>query len=147
MSYRSPSMDSFSEPDLRVSDAERERVVTTLRDHAAEGRLEPAELEERVAAALAARTQSELRSLLADMPQPAPPRPRARRAAWRLPALRSPLVMVGVLLVAIWAFTGAGYFWPVWPLIGLGFFALKGGCGGRSRHACRRSQRTDAVWL
>jgi fatty acid desaturase len=29
-----------------------------------------------------------------------------------------------VLLVAIWALTGAGYFWPVWPILGWGLFAL-----------------------
>jgi Domain of unknown function (DUF1707) len=29
-----------------------------------------------------------------------------------------------ILLVAIWALTGAGYFWPVWPILGWGVFAL-----------------------
>ena len=27
---------------------------------------------------------------------------------------------VNLLLIAIWAITGAGYFWPIWPIIGLG---------------------------
>ena len=31
-----------------------------------------------------------------------------------------PFVVVNVLLIAIWALTGAGYFWPVWPLLGWG---------------------------
>jgi hypothetical protein len=29
-----------------------------------------------------------------------------------------------VLLVAIWALTGMDYFWPVWPILGWGVFAL-----------------------
>lgn len=32
---------------------------------------------------------------------------------------------VSLLLVAIWFFTGAiGYFWPVWPIFGMGVAAL-----------------------
>ena len=27
---------------------------------------------------------------------------------------------VSALLVAIWALTGAGYFWPIWPMLGWG---------------------------
>ena len=29
-------------------------------------------------------------------------------------------VAVNALLVLIWAVTGAGYFWPVWPMLGWG---------------------------
>jgi hypothetical protein len=29
-------------------------------------------------------------------------------------------VVVNALLVGIWAFTGAGYFWPAWVLLGWG---------------------------
>ena len=29
-------------------------------------------------------------------------------------------VAVNALLVLIWAVTGAGYFWPVWPILGWG---------------------------
>lgn len=29
-------------------------------------------------------------------------------------------VLVNVLVVAIWAFTGAGFFWPVFPILGWG---------------------------
>ena len=29
-------------------------------------------------------------------------------------------VVVNALLVAIWVATGAGYFWPVWPMAGWG---------------------------
>lgn len=29
-------------------------------------------------------------------------------------------VVVNVLLVVIWAASGAGYFWPIWPIAGWG---------------------------
>ena len=31
-------------------------------------------------------------------------------------------VATSILLVAIWALTGMGYFWPVWPILGWGLF-------------------------
>ncbi len=29
-------------------------------------------------------------------------------------------IIVNAMLVAIWAVSGAGYFWPIWPLLGWG---------------------------
>ena len=29
-------------------------------------------------------------------------------------------VVVNLMLVAIWALSGQGYFWPVWPILGWG---------------------------
>jgi len=55
-------------PDLRVSDADRERVAERLRDAAGEGRLTLDELDERVERAYAARTAGELTTLTADLP-------------------------------------------------------------------------------
>ena len=54
---------------LRAADADRDEVTDRLREAAGEGRLEPDELEERVAAALRARTYGELGELLADLPR------------------------------------------------------------------------------
>jgi len=53
---------------IRASDGERDLVVAQLRRHFADGRLTQAELEERVGAALAARTRDELHALTADLP-------------------------------------------------------------------------------
>src|SRR5437879_4093442 len=58
--------------DQRASDAERELVVSRLRDACAEGRLSADELGERVAAAYAARTYGELDPLTADIPRSRP---------------------------------------------------------------------------
>ncbi|WP_369367711.1 DUF1707 domain-containing protein [Streptomyces sp. CG4] len=91
---------------LRASHADRDRVVEALAAAAGEGRLTHEELDERVTAALSARSLGQLAVLTADLPQetaPAPaaaaakdvagsssstPRPSARaagscRAAWR----------------------------------------------------------------
>jgi DNA-binding PadR family transcriptional regulator len=51
-----------------ASDADRERVVASLGDHFAEGRLTRPELDERLTTALSARTASDLRRLMADLP-------------------------------------------------------------------------------
>ena len=61
-------------PDVRASDAERERVVEQLRDHALAGRLTVDELDERSARAYAAVTRSQLAGLLVDLPTPVPER-------------------------------------------------------------------------
>jgi Domain of unknown function (DUF1707) len=95
--------------DVLASDAEREQVAEALRTHAAAGRLDADELEERLGRAFAARTRAELEPLVADLPAPTP---RPRREIPRIP----PVIPLAILLVAIWALTGAGYFWPVWPI-------------------------------
>lgn len=57
-------------PDMRASDAERERVAETLREAVAEGRLEMEEFEHRLEAAYKARTHGELEPLVRDLPAP-----------------------------------------------------------------------------
>ena len=116
--------------ELLASDADRERVAERLRGAAGEGRLTPAELEERLEGAFSARTEAELAPLVADLPLPArPPRPRDRTH-------ERTYVAVMLLLVAIWALTGAGYFWPIWPMLGWGIGVLAD--AGRLGRPCRR---------
>lgn len=57
-------------PDMRASDAERERVADVLRDAVAEGRLQMEEFEQRLDAAYKARTHGELEPLVRDLPAP-----------------------------------------------------------------------------
>ena len=108
---------------IRVSDADRERVTARLRENFAEGRLTPDELDERISAALNAKTFGDLRPLMADLPGsvPAPPRPAppprpvgpppwvAHRRGPRL----MPLLML-VALVALLAPAGGA-----WLILGL----------------------------
>src|SRR5215813_14465237 len=62
---------------MRVSDADREQVAERLRENFAAGRLTSEELDERLAAALNAKTVGDLRALMADLPEPAPVGPPA----------------------------------------------------------------------
>ena len=55
-------------PALRASDADRERMVVLLREHAAVGRLTLEEFTERMSAAYLARTDDELEALARDLP-------------------------------------------------------------------------------
>jgi hypothetical protein len=53
---------------LRVSDAERDEVLTALGEHAAAGRLTLDELEDRSGQALAAKTRGDLAAITRDLP-------------------------------------------------------------------------------
>ena len=132
-----PRSERGRRPDLRASDADRERVVDDLRDHAADGRISTDELEDRIAAALDARTFGELDGLVADLPRRPGRRPSAAARRGFREHLRT-YVMVMALLVAIWALTGMGYFWPIWPMLGWGI--------GVASHASavRRPRRSRA---
>jgi hypothetical protein len=61
------SADPHSSPALRASDADRDRVTELLRAAVADGRLDPAEFDDRLDAALAARTIDALAPLTADL--------------------------------------------------------------------------------
>jgi Domain of unknown function (DUF1707) len=105
--------------ELLISDADRERTAERLRLASGEGRLTADELEERLERAFGARTEAELEPLVADLPAPRSPR------AQRGPQTRGrpdfgPYIGVSVMLVGIWALTGMGYFWPIWPILGWG---------------------------
>jgi Domain of unknown function (DUF1707) len=59
-------------PDTRASDREREAAVQRVQQAFAEGRLDDAEFDERMRAALTARTYADLDVLLTDLPAAAP---------------------------------------------------------------------------
>lgn len=59
--------DPPSSPELRASDVDRDRVIDLLRAAVADGRLDPVEFDERLDAALAARTVNALTPLTADL--------------------------------------------------------------------------------
>jgi hypothetical protein len=123
---------------LRVGDADREQVADQLAEHHAAGRLTLAELEERLTTVWSARTGDELAATLVDLPvqrrtaQPAPSRRPYNLVAGLPTQLISYLaVMAGLWL--IWALTGAGYPWPIWPMLGWGLGLL--GCHFRAAAA------------
>ena len=65
---------------IRVSDADRDRAAARLREHFAEGRLSPDELDERIAAALTAKTAGDVRRIMVGLPDPVPAPPQARQS-------------------------------------------------------------------
>ena len=65
---RDMSQGGVPDPNVRASDADRERIVEQLRQHTAEGRLTMDEFEQRMSAAYAARTYGELAELTRDLP-------------------------------------------------------------------------------
>jgi hypothetical protein len=69
---------------VRLSDAEREQLFERLSRHAADGRLDVAELERRVAAVAAAETREQAAAVLTDLPPLAadPPPGSASRPRW-----------------------------------------------------------------
>ena len=95
---------------IRISDADRERVAARLREHFAEGRLSPDELDERIAAALNAKTVGDVRRVMADLPDPVPapwapgPRPVFRRGPPILPLAVFALIAALVIPGAGWLF-------------------------------------------
>lgn len=70
---------------LRISDTERHAVAEVLREAAGEGRIDLAELEERLEATYAAKTYADLAPITADLPSPHRPQPGPRQVQPRHP--------------------------------------------------------------
>ena len=95
--------------DVRASDAERERVAASLREHCAAGRLTLEELSARLDEAYRARTGGELEAALRELPVEATIRPRRspkrfsiaifggveRKGRWRVPRRSFALSLFG----------------------------------------------------
>jgi Domain of unknown function (DUF1707) len=101
---------------IRISDADRDRVTARLREHFAEGRLSSEELDERISAALSAKTVGDLRRVMADLPEPAPAAPQGwpsgRPAVrYRAVARRRPRLLPVMLLALIAALVIPGAGW------------------------------------
>jgi uncharacterized membrane protein YdbT with pleckstrin-like domain len=119
---------------LRASDADREHVAERLRQAAAEGRLFAEELEQRLGAALRARTYGELDEVVADLPRSAAMTPRSRSAvpfARPLLGVAFAVVALAVIAAAVLVVTGVLAAWGLWMLVAWWAF------GGR----CHRQRR------
>ncbi|HUB43250.1 MAG TPA: DUF1707 domain-containing protein [Streptosporangiaceae bacterium] len=119
------------DPDIRASDADRDRTASLLREHLAAGRLSPEEFSERLDRAFTAKTVGEVDALLKDLPgidlyrlpdaaltryprQATGSRPhhgghgRAWRAAW------GTWFTAVLICFVVWGLSGRGYVWPLW---------------------------------
>lgn len=137
--------------DQRVGDLERSATCDELAGHFAAGRLTGDELNQRLEAAVSARTTRDLRLVLADLPsasrpgQPPSPRPApvGPRTAWSafdgavLVALLGAVMVVGVMMLALAASGEVAMF--LCAAVGGSLAALAGAClvqlGYRSRRA------------
>ncbi|WP_040791445.1 DUF1707 SHOCT-like domain-containing protein [Nocardia paucivorans] len=113
----------------RASDAERDRVVRLLGRHMADGRIDIAEYDQRVAQVYRTPIREELTRVLSDLPElPAEsagldkgPSRRSRIPIWqRIEA--GAWLSVSVLVLLIWAAISIGvgeitYFWPFWVIV------------------------------
>jgi hypothetical protein len=89
--------------DLRASDAERAEVADLLKKHFMDGRLDQAEFDERLGAALSAKTRGELTALLDDLPRIVanwPVLPSPRRRARRPKAPLALICLLGCIVIA-----------------------------------------------
>jgi signal transduction histidine kinase len=71
----------------------------------------------------------------------------ARRRVWRRRGLASHAVVYGIvmtLLAFIWLTTGAGYFWPQWPIVGWGSLLAIHAWFAEGRHAGMLAPETQA---
>ena len=143
---------------IRVSDAERDAAVLSLRGHFETGRLTLDEFNERVGEAYAARTDAELDHVLRELPRQTTAAAAPRRPGWtngrRMSGAMTHFVSLNGLLIAIWAASGAGYFWPIWVLIPTAFVLLRRVAGTeddrhlhrhRHRHRHRPAEPTESA--
>jgi hypothetical protein len=119
-------------PDMRASDAERDVIVADLGQHFQDGRLDHAEFDQRVTAALAARTRGQLDTLLADLP-PAAPAPASGRVPQGQPGppggRRRVLAFLPLALAVLFITAAASHGWHHggaggWPYAPFGFLWL-----------------------
>ena len=118
---------------MRASDADREIVRALLADAYADGRLTREEYDDRLNTLYGSRTLGEMPSLVSDLVppdgSPAAPAPlpsadlRTRGVRkWRRDVEESfaAFLVPSVICTVIWIVSGAGFFWPVFPMLFLG---------------------------
>ncbi|NNH74955.1 DUF1707 domain-containing protein [Nocardia uniformis] len=121
-------------PALRVGTAEREQAAAALGQHFADGRLDVAEFDERVARAYAAKTTTDLAELFTDLPKPPAPAQSAPPPRPSTPYLPVALIAILALGTAIAVSTQVFPFVMI-PLLFI-LFAHRGRGWGHPRRGC-----------
>jgi Flp pilus assembly protein TadB len=123
-------------PEMRIGDREREAAASALGEHFAAGRITREEYDERSAVVWAARTNSDLMPVFADLPPLRPSAPGVPRTA---PVRQEPgraglcagrrgfggfrFPLVPVLLLVLMVALVAELFWPIVVLLGVLWWA------------------------
>lgn len=138
-----PQRDQQGAVNLRVSDADRDQAAAELGEHYQAGRLDQEEFDERLTAALRARTRGELDQLLDDLPaarRPDPPLPSGHAAAGPgfrplLAALVPLVLVVGVVAASSHGRHDGSGPWPLlwvwWIIVPAVIFRMRRGWGPR----------------
>jgi len=122
--------------ELRISDDERERAASALREHFTAGRLTEPELSERIQAVYSARTVKELSEITGDLPRlPATAAQQRAELQARRSELRRRLIQQSggslvpfAICTVIWVASGAqGQFRPIWVALVAVIPLLRGG--------------------
>lgn len=98
-------------PDIRASDADRDRVAASLREHCALGRITMDEMRERLEAVYDAKTLGRLQEITSDLPEEdlhQLPVPASQRTDIAPPATRSPMDL---------HWPGARGMWATWAVV------------------------------
>jgi hypothetical protein len=125
------AQDQGKNPDLRVSDAERDVAVAELGQHFQDGRLDQGEFDQRVGSALEAKTRGDLDTLMSDLPRPAanePPTHRGDRSPRPRVLAIVPMLVIAAFLAAAgggwhhgwtggWPFAPFGLLWLIVPVL------------------------------
>lgn len=138
-------MSTAGEPDpsasMRAGTRDRDATAQTLQNAYAEGRLTSDEHDERLSKCYQAVTLADLAALTADLPatdgaaKPAAPAAAVETlspaTAWSgasygktLKGLWLGWAALSVFMIFIWAFSGMGYFWPIWVIVPTAFGAV-----------------------
>ncbi len=120
------------QPDMRLSDRDRDAIAERLRDALAEGRLERSEFDERLGRVLRAKTHGEVKDLTSDLPAPVTAPVRAR---WSLgqhlrAAVASTRVLWGIWAVVLVTGGGEQGWWPLY--VSVPWILSRAGVRGRS---------------
>lgn len=115
---------------VRASDHDRETALEALREAYADGRLDRTEFDRRSVEALAARLLGEFVPLLGDLEAPVTATRSVREEALRryrreTRDARNGVLAIGTLTTGIWVVTSIAdgdpyFFWPIFPILGVG---------------------------
>ena len=133
---------SHDHPNIRASDADREQVAETIRNHHADGRLDTDEMQQRIDACYQAKTVGDLDTLLHDLPRKQAPQSHSDGFGFTNRFLRRPTLRLSPIVIALIALsivTGQHFFWLAIPLFILATRLLAPRC--RQRRA-----RTSSHW-